>query len=134
MLKGGFGMLKALKKVLKWLVCLVKSTNEEFPEQWSKEVREKMEKQKKPPLKINIVKSTNVGIKGFHVVETIVEKHIIKGKSVRVKKAYILESMMQPTDDKSPEMKRWLKLGLKAKKILKYQKDECNFRWVVWYI
>ena len=139
MLKGGLNMLKALKEFLKWLVLLVKPTNVEFPKQWGEEEIEKFARLKKPPLKINLVKSTNVEIrkkrksrKDLQVDETIVERHIMDGKIITIKKAYILEVSSQPTEP--AKIKRWLKVGLKAKKILRYEKDEGSFTSIVWYI
>lgn len=48
-----------LRSLLNFLRNLLKSTNVEIPEQWSKEEREELDRRGKPPLKINLVKSTN---------------------------------------------------------------------------
>ena len=61
----------------------------------------------------------------------LIEKHIIKGKTVNVKKVYVKETLLK---GQSANLEEWLKKGLGAKKILKYEKDECSFRWVVWYV
>lgn len=61
--------------------------------------------------------------------EITTERHIINGEPVLVKKVYVVETFKQAND-----VEKWLKKGLGAKKILKYEKDECSFRWVVWYI
>ena len=62
--------------------------------------------------------------------EITVERHLINGKYVSVKKTYVSESSLTQI----PNIEIWLKKGLKAKEILKYVRDECRFRWVVWYI
>ena len=48
-----------LRTLLNLLKKLVKSTNVDFPEQWTEEERRELERQDKPPLEINLVKSMN---------------------------------------------------------------------------
>lgn len=65
-------------------------------------------------------------------LNTIIERHIIDGASKLIKKTYIPE--MLTIKEKPESLEKWFKKELKAKKILKYQKDECSFNWIVWYI
>lgn len=68
----------------------------------------------------------------FDKLEIIKERHLIGDKIKIIKKVYILEELMQRGSQE--ELKLYFKEGLHAKKILKFQRDECSFRWVVWYI
>jgi len=63
--------------------------------------------------------------------EITIERHIIDGKPILVKKVYVRETLAKTVPD---DVEKWLKKGLGAKKILKYERDECSFRWVVWYV
>jgi len=65
--------------------------------------------------------------------EITIERHIIDGKSVKVKKKYISE-ILAIKENPDNEFEKWFKKKLKAKKILKYEKDEYSFRWIVWYV
>lgn len=64
--------------------------------------------------------------------KTTIERHIIEGKFVKMRKSYVLQTLNEPT--KPAELKRWFKKGLDAEEILKYQHDPDRFGWVVWYI
>ena len=59
-----------------------------------------------------------------------IERHIINGKSTNIKKAYVSELSVIHADD----LEAWFRKELRAKKILKYQKDKYSFNWIVWYI
>jgi len=50
-------MLRFLRKLFNYVVFLVKPTK--APEQWTDEERRWLERQGKPPLKINLIKPTN---------------------------------------------------------------------------
>ena len=69
-------------------------------------------------------------MKPFDNIKVITERHTFENMVRYVKKVYIPELSIIGKGD----LKDYFKKGLKAKKILKYQKDECSFRWVVWYI
>ena len=72
-------------------------------------------------------------MKPLNKSKRFIERHIINPgeKPVIVKKVYVKETLIE---DQPANLEEWFKKGLGAKKILKYEKDECSFRWVVWYI
>jgi len=65
----------------------------------------------------------------FDDLEITIEKHRIKGKLMKVKRVYITQTFQEPVDPKE-----YFRLGLKAKKILKYVNSEKRFGWIIWYI
>lgn len=68
----------------------------------------------------------------FDKIKIIIERHIIGKKIKFIKKVYVLESPF--VESKIDNLEEYFRKGLNAKKILKYERDECSFRWVVWYI
>jgi len=73
--------------------------------------------------------------KPFDNLKITIERHELNelgGKITKVKKVYIVETFKEPREPSA--LNEYFKAGLKAKKILKYLRDECSFRWVVWYL